>query len=592
MKATNEFILTPKTNENAISKQGGLSLLAGNSLYNIYAIQEKLFCKNKVSIFIDGYLIPINSDFGKYENFDKYELVYELYITYGEKFTSFIKGIFCIVIFFEQQIQIFTDHLGIYKLFYSDENKNFVCSNSAKLITKTNKITTFNSSIIAVKCLLNREINGQTIFNNLKYTQPASIITINPESIKFRQHYYYKSLLEKETENFNFQYFADFFNTLVQHNDKYLKPEQYLISLTGGKDSRTALAALMTNGISPYGITYGNPLSRDAVFARLLAEKAGIKHHIIQSEKTTEWFEKITNEIINTGNPLINIHRGHRFYAFQETKRLIGNNTAYYAGYMGGELLMGIYYDDLIFTDFLTKNWENNISFKCIPNILENHFVKSECIDKVEIENQLSELNSLNPSLNKSQKQFHGLFEIGILHHSQDLQLSRLFFNYPIPFFLDIDFLNYLFQTRYSLFFRDNKTKNLLKRYKLYAFNLNIQHLLYPSFDSLPFAKKGSYNTSEFLKGPLYWSLIKSYRYIKERKKYPPSFTYNEEYKIFLKKWLNEILLDKNSDINVIYNVKKAAESLSASANLSSEKSIYRYSNIVMHYLQLKNLQQ
>jgi hypothetical protein len=123
----------------------------------------------------------------------------------------------------------------------------------------------------------------------------------------------------------------------------------------------------------------------------------------------------------------------------------------------------------------------------------------------------------------------------------------------------------------------------------LYEFNLNIQHILFPTLDDIPFAKRGSYNTSEFLKSKLYWSIIKGYRYLFEKKNFPPSFAYNTEYKKFLEKWLNEIMLDRTSEINAVYDVTNALASLKNSPVLDSEKKLLPFSGIVMHYLQLKN---
>jgi len=545
---------------------------------------------NNIKVAIDGFIIPCYDKYSELRHFKQHKLIEHLYNLYGNSFIDKIKGIFCIILITQGQVKIFTDQYGIYKLFYRNENGRFVCSNSVKLLFKINNTISINPFMLAVKSLLNHEINGNTVFNGIHYTQPATIITLSNNSIRFDTYYNCRSLLENHHEDRSYLYFADLIKDLVYQYHSYLEYQETVISLTGGKDSRTILTGLLGNNILPKGVTYGCSKSRDAFHAKLLSEKAGIEHYIINIDKSAEWFEKISLEIIGLGNPLININRGHRYYAFKKMNEITGEDAAYYAGYMGGELFMGIYYDNLIFSEFLTNTWEgySNPQSK-IRGLLSTHFINIGGKDIENVVEQYSRLQSVNLALDKLHRQFYGLFEIGVFHHSQDLYLSNRFFKYPIPLFLDIDFLHELFGSYFSFLFRDNKTKNLLKRYKLYEFNLNIQHILYPSLDNVPFAKKGSYNTLEFLKGSLYWSIVKSFRYLFEKKNFPPSFSYNDEYKKFLVKWLNEILLDKTSDLHAVYNVQDALIALNNSRVLKSESQLLPFSGIVMHYLQLKS---
>ncbi len=319
-------------------------------------------------------------------------------------------------------------------------------------------------------------------------------------------------------------FFADLLKTNIEDYHQSLNPQSAAITLTGGKDSRTALCALLASGIKPLGITYGDPASKDAVYAGKMAETADIKHVVVTPEKTSQWFEQAAMDIIRLDNPLINIHRSHRLSAFKQVQHLQGDDVAYYGGYLGGELLMGPYYDDLIFTRFVTNTWDTGKMADNIPEILKSKFIKPP--DKPrEIADHLSAVQTLNTRNSKEEMQFHGLFEIGILHHSQDLFMAGKILKYPIAFFLDLDFLCRILSSAHSYEHKKgSRTRNLVKRFELYEFNLNLQHILYPLLDHVPFAKKGSYNTKEFLKGPYYWSFVKALRYLTDRKKYPSTF--------------------------------------------------------------------
>jgi hypothetical protein len=558
--------------------------------YQIFGSFKNFREYSEIKIYIIGYVLPRNHCFRTNKNFSQHELIFKLFSEYGKNFLLHIKGIFCILIIKETEILIFTDHLGICKLFYSNESKRFICSNSLKILCQVNDKLSLSPIILAVKTLLNHEVKGNTIFEGIHYTMPATEITLTNNFIRFDTYYNCKSLLGYQSEDKSLIYFAGLIKELVYQYHAYFEDNKCVISLTGGKDSRTILTALLANNISPVGVTYGTPESKDAVFATVLSKKAGIDHYIFDTDRTAEQFEKIAFEIIELGNSLINIHRGHRYSAFKRMNEIAGEDVSYYAGYMGGELLMGIFYDNLVFSDFITNFWEKSKNPSSgIHDLLKTHFFNIGGKDLENVVEQYSSLQSFSLSLDKVQRQFHGLFEIGVFHHSQDLYLAGKFFKYPVPLFLDIDFLQELFRSYYSFLHRDNKTRNLFKRYMLYEFNLNIQHILFPTLDDIPFAKRGSYNTSEFLKSKLYWSIIKGYRYLFEKKNFPPSFAYNTEYKKFLEKWLNEIMLDRTSEINAVYDVTNALASLKNSPVLDSEKKLLPFSGIVMHYLQLKN---
>jgi hypothetical protein len=295
-------------------------------------------------------------------------------------------------------------------------------------------------------------------------------------------------------------------------------------------------------------------------------------------------------EILNLNNPLINIHRGHRLYAFNMLRQKLGNDISLYSGYMGGELLMGVYFDNLIFTNFVKDFWcEGDRLFDSIPILLQERFIRPETIDINEVKLQLKGLKTFSSEIGRKERQFHSLFEIGVLHHSQDIQVAQKIFNYPIPFFLDFEFVQALFSSRYNFFYQNVETKNLYKRYSLYKFNLLLQHLLYPQLDGVYYAKKGTYNTAEFLKGPLFWTAIKTMRYFSERRKYSATFSYNSSYRDFLYHKYCEIIEDTSSPIHQIYDVSKALLALQQQNNISTESPLHKYSNIVMHYLQIKH---
>lgn len=582
----NEFIIADRGSDIGV-EFNSLGLLMQGDFFSIYGNTSKNVFFSKVKVFIDGYVLPLNSSYKEQINKNQVVIIKELYNTHGDNFTNYIKGLFTIVIVDKGTIKIFNDQLGVNKFFYFTDGNKFCFSNNYDLIVTVTGQSKLNSEALATKSLLNREVNGQSLFSNIYYSAPATKVVVTKDSVNFSKYWDISLLLKNSNAQLDIEYFANLFKENISNYNQSLKPEKTALTLTGGKDSRTALTALLNAGIRPVGVTYGNPKTIDAVFASKLAEMAKIEHIIYNPEKTAEWFELEANNIINLNNPLINIHRSHRLYAIRMLAEMLGNNTSFYTGYMGGELLMGIYFDNLIFTNFIKDFWLNGSSqFNRIPELLQDRFIKTDNVDIGLVKEQLVSLKTFDENLGQKGMQFHSLFEIGVLHHSQDIQIAQQFLNYPLPFFLDFEFVNALFSSQYSFLHRNVETKNLIKRHSLFEFNLKLQHIFYPALDKAYYAKKGTYNTSEFLRGPLYWSAIKAMRYFLERKKYPPTFSYGPNYISFLYKFLNEIALDEASPINDIYNVPLALKSLKEQENLTTESTLHRYSNIVMHYMQ------
>jgi hypothetical protein len=582
-----QFLIIPeKLNKN--QPPLNTQLIFTCSGYAFFAAPQDTITKETITVFIDGYITPRNHIYADYRNLSQHQLVIVLYRRFGNDFARYLKGMFTIVMADNDNVRIYNDQLGLNKFFYSCTQNNYCFSNSFSLLGEYAGSQTLNANAFGLKALLNREVNGETLFAGASYSGPATVGTLSTNQVKIGQYWQFENLLGQEDAKTDYSYFADLIKNNIASTKDYFHPQNYSISLTGGKDSRTALAALLSSGIKPLGITYGNPKSKDAVYAKMMADKAGITHKIIEPEKTTEWIEQTVAEVLNLNNPLINIHRAHRYYALKKMAGMLGPDTAYYGGYMGGELLMGIYYDNLVFTDFLISYWEKQNAFQNIPNILASKFIRKEAIDIQAITKSLLELKTFNPSLDKKMQHFFGMFEIGVLHHSQDLTIAKHFINYPFAFFLDIDFLTALFSSKYNFFHQDNKSSNLLRRYGLYELNLNVQHILFPSLDTVPFAKKGSYNTKEFLRGPLAWSAIKALRYFSENKKYSSTYSYDENYKDVILHGLNVIIEDRNSPIHDIYNVADAAQKLKSLNTFAAESKWHPYSNIVMHYMQSK----
>lgn len=579
----NSFVITNRINEPI---KGKTYRWSHKTQYFILSSDNEFQDFPEIKIYLDGYVIPRNNIFNDYKSTPQTQLIYLLYLKYGDRLTEYIKGIFCIVIISEKGINLFTDHFGLYKLFYYQKDQSFIISNSLKKVIDQGIKLIPDPASIGVQALLNKNIGGYTSFLNIYQTPPATRIEFT-EKVSFLKYWECSQLLQlKSDSSINYNEFSSLIKQNFSNFHEYLKPQNHCITLTGGKDSRTGLAALLSLGIKPTGFTYGNDDSKDVVYAKLLAKRMNIQHHTFMPPCTQGWYHDAEDQITGFCNPEANIHRAHRLFAFNQTALRISKPSAYYAGYMAGEFLMGPYYDDLIFTSFLTGFWEKS-TFTDIEKLFTSRFIKKNSIDKEEVYQRLKTLKTLDINLTKKERQFWSLFEIGIPHHGQDIFLAGKYFNYVYPFFIDIDFLELLFQSKYSFLYVNNQSRNLFERYRLFKLNLNIQHILSPEMDTIPFGKQGSYNTSEYLKGSLYWTILKSFRYLISDKKYPANYSYNQEFRSFLLSALDKLIEDKQNTLHSIFEVQKATEEIKSIENTTGEARMLKFSTIVSLYRQI-----
>ncbi|MBK7490507.1 MAG: hypothetical protein IPI74_12100 [Bacteroidales bacterium] len=129
---------------------------------------------------------------------------------------------------------------------------------------------------------------------------------------------------------------------------------------------------------------------------------------------------------------------------------------------------------------------------------------------------------------------------------------------------------------------------NPFRRHSLFRINMGVQHILCPELDTVPFGKRGTYNIREYLRGPLAWSLVKGYRYLNDRIKYPPSFSYGKEYVDFLAGELEEARSGR-SPAGRYYDLERAVRGLDGLEFPLQEKDLHKYSAIVAFHIMYRD---
>jgi hypothetical protein len=554
--------------------------------------KEDLFKQfGDTGILIDGYIMPRQNYFNEWKESSQFELVYKLYKKHGSELIRFLKGIFSIIIVEKDKTLIFNDHLGLNKIFIYVKASRFAISDDYKTIVSFIDEVELDYNAIAINSFFHHFLNGDTFIKQIKYLNGSTKLIVDKGRISEDIYWDYKSLMNDTIQTLSYEESAANIKSILFHYTSYLAPDKLALSLTGGKDCRTILAGLLSQDLKPYTFTYGNENSKDAFYAGKIAKGTGVEYEIIMPDNSLDWYENVYDQIIRMNDPLINVHRAHRYHSFSKLRLNLGENTMLFGGYMGGEILMGLYYDDLIFTSFLRKYWEENMPIhKLVEENLAYNFINPDKIQMDELISTITNYSFINEKEIRKQH-FHAAFEIGFLHHSQDINLAMEQMRYAVPLFMDIDLLELIFQSEFNLLYQDNKTNNIYQRYKLFDFNLNIQHVLYPDLDQYNFAKKGYFNTKEFLGNKTILTLLRAFRYYTDKQKFSPTYTYGKNYVDYIQNNLIKIRNSNQDDINDLFNLNSALKGVENKAYGSQEKHWHRYSNIVMmdkfvsHYL-------
>lgn len=551
-------------------------------------IQKKLFyCSSEivfneflsgnksVQFIIDGYVLPRLEYYARYSNLKQLELIKNLYAKFGLDFIKYIKGVFNILIIDGEDFYIFNDRHSIKKFFIYRKNNQFLISNNLKIISDNTKLQLDKENAVLF-CLMEHFIDGTTLFKNVTYSKPASKLFYS-NSLQSGFYWYPDKLLNLEVREYSFDELAEKWKTIIKQHIDYLKPEAITMTLTGGNDSRMILSALLNLGIKPNTFTFGTSKSFDGVVATEVAKCADLNYHnYYVNNPASEWFEQYSNKIIEMGNSLINIHRAHRLDAIEKEMENNPANEMILGGFMGGGYVKGIIYDDYITAKLIRILKHNTREFSDILKSLISE--KSIRIETINISNILEKLEkqSFFTADNKMNREFHYVYQvIGSTHDVQDTDIFNSKLKYTVNPFMDDDFLEILFSSKYSMLNKNNSSKNQFKRVDQPRLHCEIMHRLAPELSEIKFAKKGYYTVNEFLGNRYVYLFKRFYRYKINRNNYPLNFPYHA----WLKEFIEQKLFNNKSEVLEIFNIEKLNNSFMKSANHRNEGYWHLFTN-------------
>lgn len=594
-----------------ITNRGGIAVenarpFAVNKAFTLYAHESEVVSFTPASgggetgyLLIDGYLLPRTAHHSRYARMEPAQLAVQLYNEYGDGFIEYIKGSFIIVLVIPGRgFSIFTDRLGLRKVFYfyREDGGDFILSNRFHSIAG-NVETKPDVTAVALEALMHHYIDGTTFLEGIRYSSPASRI-VGDESgrtLSFHTYWDCTRLLDLETADISPGEMAGEFKTITRNYIDYLKPGKVSVTLTGGLDSRTILAALLNIGIRPHAFTYGHPESLDVATALEIAGKCDLKYHNHYVQPTAGWFSQQSEEIVDKGDSITQLHRAHRLAAIRMETEAHPDTDMVMGGYMGGEYIRNFYYDGVTVPGFV-KSWLHGQGDKreLIRDTLEERFLGPPTVDTDRIYDVLAAQPYFNDSTEslKVREFFLTFLLLAGTHHSQDLHLFGHFIKYPVPVYLDIDFLHLIFRSRFNFL---NGADNPGSRYKKYMKRIKGAELycefienFSPVLAGIPFAKKGYYSAHEYVTNSTPLLTAKRVkRYALNRRETPANFALGAWMADFTKWQLNRV--GKDSPAAGVFDMEKAKHRLNAVPPPPYEKDWRRYTDIIWLHLATKH---
>ena len=530
--------------------------------------------KDDLGIIIDGYVMPRIAYNQEYANSFNADLVNKAYKKHGSKFVEHVKGMFTIVILEGDSVKVFSDRSGMGKYFTYAEDADYLVTNNLEVIAQNYKLGVSNEGI-ALYTLMEHYIDRNTMFKNVLFSCPASRLILT-DTVKEDQYWNRAVLQSLKKKKYGFESMAFHYRDILKGYIDCFTPSNITMTLTGGNDSRAILAGLLNIGVKPRTFTFGNPESYDGVVAYRIAKQENLEFsNYYQSNPTVEWFRSKANEIIEMGNSLINIHRAHRLDAIQCEVAKYPETDMIFCGFMGGDYIKGINYDDYITAKILHLNEYSQESFEeNIDIIAEENFLVIEKFERSMIEKQLASQTYFSEK-EKIDREFSYVFDVvGCMHDFQDTYIFAKHIPVVVNIYMDIDFLEILFSSQFSMMQKDNSAQNQLKRMNQPELHCNIINILTPSLSSIEFAKH--YSPEEFLGNKLIYLVKRIYRnYF--GKKYPESFPYGN----WLYDYVTSMLSRLETEIACLYDTDLGMSALENEECITMEKYWHRYTNMI-----------
>ena len=246
------------------------------------------------------------------------------YEEYGKEFVNSLNGSFVLAIYDikRKKVIIANDRYGFRPLYYATSGGKLLFASEVKAILKDEAFKKeLNDETIADFFAFGVIMGNKTFFKGIETLPPASVLTYEDGVISLEQYWDFNyepdySLSEEELIERLIAAFTRAVDIRMRDNLRYG------LSLSGGLDSRTVLAAVSKSQRHRITVfTFGVPGCDEIKVARKVAQRAGVNHMVIEY-KADELLAHV-KEVVYLSDGMDTISVGFIPYAFSRVREQV-----------------------------------------------------------------------------------------------------------------------------------------------------------------------------------------------------------------------------------------------------------------------------
>lgn len=287
------------------------------------------------------------------------ELALTFYQTAGWRFLKECNGLFSIALFDAQTrtLTLANDRYGLRPLYWVQTPFGYAYSSEVETLWKLPGVDAqIDSDAVQEWFSFGYLLGNRTWMKGIEMLPAASILTVSELGATKTTYWSWAGIredLSRSREDEIAEELGRLWMQAVRRRKSYSRPG---VSLSGGLDSRSVLAALQRESVSPATITFGQPGCDDCIIATASARVHATRHYIAEINQAN-WLAPRIPAVWKTDG-MFNILHMHGVEAFPMVRELFDVEIQSFAGdlILGGSYLTSLYVNnwaqsfDLVFS--------------------------------------------------------------------------------------------------------------------------------------------------------------------------------------------------------------------------------------------------
>lgn len=453
-----------------------VKLTKGNIFYRGNEESCLVYFNQAIYIFVFGTVFTnqnySNTESGKSRILNPSDL-FDFYNKFNTGMAKFIKGNFVIIIYDDNKKELIfiSSKLNTLPLFYYYKGKDFIFSSMLKLILHCQQCSPqLNVKSILESFLFFCPLENKTYFNDIFQLPPATIFIINSNGIRTEKYFSLEDFFDTD------EYFSEdealercinlMKNNLILYTQDAPK---FLLSLTGGFDSRVNLALLNREAKDFLCYSYGMPGSRQIEIPLLISKKLGLNYMPVYLDAEFEKeYERCALKALDFSNGTAPILRANFPYVFEKLNYFSKVNIT---GLFGSEVIKIFHraneqVSQETFDLFLNEDFDTTF-VNILGKLKKIGYLKSDIIDRYlpAVREDFRKLYMQRlQSFDRTKRFYIFLFEETIRKYfMKEIGIERYYVDTRTPYF-DEEFLELFLRTPFAGVYKRPGKKNVFSR--------------------------------------------------------------------------------------------------------------------------------